>query len=598
MKRTFTSALAVAIVLAGNILSTPAYSQTQDPPTVTNRETGETVQLVRANWNGNRDIAERDIQCSGFVFNFNTGRYQLTDSISNLRHSSLPFVEPNLAFVNFDRPPTSPNDPRNAISPVWRVTDGVYVGPLMAVNIAPGFIELIESSTGQSGIRVWDGVSGGYRDCFDTSGAALRPTGFPEEVLPPVEPDTRSLIVTGSPAPDNPEPLVNLETGEAVQLTEARFDVYEHFWQRELFCSTREFDGTQYVEDRNFSFEAFFIGVNTGPQSGLISYTRSSFFLDNPFGEWRVYDGRIEFTPVGGGVVLTLFDQVEVVVEQVEVLDETVRTVRSWLSSERFVQCFGLTPLDSMVDLTPNPDVPPTNNTLPICVSAITDPDGDGFGFENNQSCIVNGTSTGAGGTTGNTTFPVCASAATDPDGDGFGFENNRSCIVEGTSTGAGGTTDNSTFPVCASAATDPDGDGFGFENNLSCIVEGASTGVGGATGNITFPVCASAATDPDGDGFGFENNRSCIVEGTSTGVGGITGNTTFPVCASAVTDPDGDGFGFENNRSCIIEGISTGVGGTTGNTTFPVCASAATDPDGDGFGFENNRSCIVEASI
>jgi len=51
---------------------------------------------------------------------------------------------------------------------------------------------------------------------------------------------------------------------------------------------------------------------------------------------------------------------------------------------------------------------------------------------------------------------PLCASAASDPDGDGWGWENSQSCKVA---------------PACASAASDPDGDGWGWENKQSCRV-------------------------------------------------------------------------------------------------------------------------------
>ena len=63
------------------------------------------------------------------------------------------------------------------------------------------------------------------------------------------------------------------------------------------------------------------------------------------------------------------------------------------------------------------------------------------------------------------TTYPACASAASDPDGDGWGWENGQSCQVVA---GSGGAT---TYPTCASAASDPDGDGWGWENGQSCQV-------------------------------------------------------------------------------------------------------------------------------
>ncbi len=120
-------------------------------------------------------------------------------------------------------------------------------------------------------------------------------------------------------------------------------------------------------------------------------------------------------------------------------------------------------------------------NGMPYC-GANNDPDGDGFGWQNNQSCVVKGSRAD--------THPNCASSASDPDGDGYGWENERSCIV---------------VSHCASAASDPDGDGFGWENNRSCIVLPNQ-----AQGR--FPACTSSGSDPDGDGYGWENNKTCLV--------------------------------------------------------------------------------------
>ncbi len=77
------------------------------------------------------------------------------------------------------------------------------------------------------------------------------------------------------------------------------------------------------------------------------------------------------------------------------------------------------------------------------CLSAQSDPDGDGYGFENGRTCLVVEASPGeelagdepsfdepatASATAGN---PVCESADSDPDGDGYGFENGVSCVVQ-----------------------------------------------------------------------------------------------------------------------------------------------------------------------
>ena len=89
--------------------------------------------------------------------------------------------------------------------------------------------------------------------------------------------------------------------------------------------------------------------------------------------------------------------------------------------------------------------------------------------------------------------FPACVSPTSDPDGDGFGWENNQSCEVRSANQ----------RPVCRYTDSDSDGDGWGWENNTSCLITAASVAT-----------CASGDSDPDGDGWGWENNRSCRVSG------------------------------------------------------------------------------------
>jgi len=129
-------------------------------------------------------------------------------------------------------------------------------------------------------------------------------------------------------------------------------------------------------------------------------------------------------------------------------------------------------------------------------------------------------------------TLSVCQSASSDTDGDGYGWENNTSCVV------AGGP-EKPSLPTCASATSDPDGDGFGWENNKSCLVTDAPQ-------PGEHPTCGSADSDPDGDGYGWENNTTCIVESTEP-------TSPHPDCMSPLSDPDGDGYGWENNATCLV---------------------------------------------
>ena len=81
-----------------------------------------------------------------------------------------------------------------------------------------------------------------------------------------------------------------------------------------------------------------------------------------------------------------------------------------------------------------------TGDSRPYCVFAESDADGDGFGWENNATCLVvaaddsppagqGGPASPVGGDAG-ADKPVCSSAAVDPDGDGYGWDNDASCVV------------------------------------------------------------------------------------------------------------------------------------------------------------------------
>jgi hypothetical protein len=74
--------------------------------------------------------------------------------------------------------------------------------------------------------------------------------------------------------------------------------------------------------------------------------------------------------------------------------------------------------------------IAPPPPTIPNCLNPASDPDGDGWGWENGGSCIVQ------------VVAPVepiappppytCSSSASDPDGDGWGWENGQSCVAVG----------------------------------------------------------------------------------------------------------------------------------------------------------------------
>jgi len=88
--------------------------------------------------------------------------------------------------------------------------------------------------------------------------------------------------------------------------------------------------------------------------------------------------------------------------------------------------------------------------TKPICQRTDSDPDGDGYGWENRASCIALATSESNGQVTGqllaeekvNLKIPACSEFKFDPDGDGYGWENSRSCTLRSYGDGGLGITD------------------------------------------------------------------------------------------------------------------------------------------------------------
>ena len=100
---------------------------------------------------------------------------------------------------------------------------------------------------------------------------------------------------------------------------------------------------------------------------------------------------------------------------------------------------------------------PATPSIRPSCARADSDSDGDGFGWENNQTCVVTNSSAPEISNTAPAVSqvdpapapvaapqpstpgvrPSCVRADSDSDGDGFGWENNQSCVVTNSATPA-----------------------------------------------------------------------------------------------------------------------------------------------------------------
>ena len=128
----------------------------------------------------------------------------------------------------------------------------------------------------------------------------------------------------------------------------------------------------------------------------------------------------------------------------------------------------------SFIINTPTPPALTVNNTRPdirpTCVRQDSDSDGDGFGWENNATCLVSPQVATP------VIQPFCVSADSDIDGDGFGWENNATCLVTESSTPASQPVATEVVrPSCVRADSDNDGDGFGWENEATYLVTESS---------------------------------------------------------------------------------------------------------------------------
>ncbi len=132
----------------------------------------------------------------------------------------------------------------------------------------------------------------------------------------------------------------------------------------------------------------------------------------------------------------------------------------------------------------------------PACLTD-SDSNGDGWGWENGQSCII-------------TTAPA-ALPCVDSDGDGYGWDGLNTCTV------------NAPAPTPATACIDSDGDGYGWNGTQSCLLPSVIT---------------TTCIDTDGDGYGRDGTQTCIAA---------------PVTTTTCLDPDGDGYGWDGTKTCTV---------------------------------------------
>lgn len=92
----------------------------------------------------------------------------------------------------------------------------------------------------------------------------------------------------------------------------------------------------------------------------------------------------------------------------------------------------------------------------------------------------------------------ACVDSGSDPDGDGWGYENGESCTVA---------LSNNPATVNSGTCIDADGDGWGWNGVSSCTTSNNST-----ANIVTVAATTTSCVDSDGDGWGWNGVTSCAV--------------------------------------------------------------------------------------
>ncbi len=344
--------------------STPA-------PVFNNRQTGNQVELVRAYWDGNTDLADRVVQCDLYYYD---------SSYQEYRTENFPFragaginnqVFPSYRFHHLSLPPESPYlgwiadvsyvDNGEVIStplatePHWTTDDGRYIGP--TVLQAP-YLELITRNNGARAVRAWvtsrqDTAlnlqdSGnrvrrdGFFECYDISGRDLQPTGIVGggTTSPRVLSDL-VFATEASSSQSDPSEIENLETGYPVTLKQAYWNYNRDLAGKTASCKLHVHQSIvngpqEYMAVYNPNFLFPFHFANSGNR---VHYSRfyefensrreigQSFVINN--GELSGPDAT---RTRNSGLLSSPY------------VEEISGGVRFWLSSNQYTECLGIRP--------------------------------------------------------------------------------------------------------------------------------------------------------------------------------------------------------------------------------------------------------------
>jgi len=233
-------------------------SETTSAPVVVNPLTGVEVNLQRAFWNPNSDIASRTMRCEFHVYKRESMVFEERPDFRQVAFLSFPLVSDdyyhapllagiqpeNIAFIGGPDP-----DSKDGYIPVWGVQHGIYEGVSPLDRSA--YVELVaHNSTAVNAVRVWYNGGPGLEDpafhlCYDKDGDPMLPTGSTEN---PGELVNQNDVVVTLPAvihESEPPVIIDRETGLQIEfISDGRWSYKADIGQSIISCVTRRWDET------------------------------------------------------------------------------------------------------------------------------------------------------------------------------------------------------------------------------------------------------------------------------------------------------------------------------------------------------------------
>ena len=193
----------------------------------------------------------------------------------------------------------------------------------------------------------------------------------------------------------------------------------------------------------------------------------------------------------------------------------------------------------------------------------------------------------------------TCTYASSDPDGDGWGEENGQSCKSLFGAVPDQGAVDMLDRYIDLIVCCE-----YSPQVSLSTLGEGDVRVLYTKAGSQREYLLGYKVTGDTIDVYLHRYEAGEVVHSQTPYTGTITApaipepTTQAPAPAAPCVDTDGDGWGWDGTDSCKMPAgggtaaTSTDSGVDANGNTY--CASASSDPDGDGWGWENNASCVA----